>query len=115
MIYVIWYKRKASLFVLFVIFVFVLFGVWYKQKNQEQTYEEKCYWTWHSFETKINACWEIIKQAKKNYNTIESEREFLKSKTKLENQIAEKSRNEIKKATKEFYEKNLSGSNFVFQ
>lgn len=103
-----------------IVWLFTLFLLWsivysvnnilsnWKEAKKELTNKELCYGTWSTFEQQVTACGMVIKQAQYEYNlALEIQKDNAN--------IASWAREKIRVIAKDFYDKNLSGTNVNFQ
>lgn len=87
--------------------VYSILPKWTEAKK-ELSDKDICYGTWSTFEAQVTACGNIIKDSQKNYALIVSQLSWYA-------ESASGAREKIRVVAKDFYDKNLSGTNVDFQ
>lgn len=103
-----------------IVWLFTLFLLWsivysvnnilsnWKEAKKELSDKELCYGTWSTFEQQVTACGNIIKESQRNYALTVSKLSWYA-------ESASWAREKIRVIAKDFYDKNLSGTNVNFQ
>lgn len=88
-------------------------------KNTEAKKElsdyEICYGSGITFEQQVTACGNLIKEADTNYQDYSWQLAFINAKIAQNSQEKKRSMDHIKNISKQFFDKNLSGTNVDFQ